>query len=66
MYLDIVVTRFVLDSSVQFGGFCEFGSRSGRYGPMATRAQHRLLIENYRYTVPGHSAEHAGKLDSWN
>ena len=31
---------------------------------MAARAQHLLLTENYQYTVPGHSAEHAGKLDS--
>ena len=23
------LSRLVLDSSVQFGGFCEFGSRSG-------------------------------------
>ena len=69
VYLDIAATRFILDNSVQFGGFCEFGSRYGRHDRkicwlMAARAQHILLTRNYWYTIPRHSAKHAKKLDS--
>ena len=62
------MTHFHFGQSVQ--RFLWIGSRSGRHGRqlcllVAARAQHLLLIENYRYTIPRHSVEHAGKFDRW-